>query len=112
MSLRATYTFQIKTRGKKVALFRYPSKNCFASISLKTYTTEESAEPQVIEPFEVTNLNLIHVETCKAKPEEYFREISFIKNVKESVKTNPLIPLQQLYDRERTKKRKICTRRY
>ena len=71
-------------------------------------------ELQVLEPFVVTNLNLIHHETCKAKSDEYFREISFIKNVKEIVKSNPLMPLQQLYDRERAKEnersalQKIC----
>ena len=50
----------------------------------------------------MTNLNLIHVETCKAKTKD-FREISFIKNVKKSVESNPLAPIQQLYDRERAK---------
>ena len=73
-----TKRFRLKLEGTR--------QHYYASVSLKTHPLK----PQVIEPFVVANLNLIHVETCKAKAEEYSREIYFIKNVKESVKTNPL----------------------
>ena len=82
------YIFQVKTTGKKAALYRCPTKKpnqCFASISLKTRLPEGSDSPEVIQPFQVTNLNLNHVEGCNPKPNDFFEEISFIKNVKETV---------------------------
>ncbi len=100
------YIFQVKTTGKKAALYRCPTKKpnqCFASISLKTCLPEGSDSPEVIQPFQVTNLNLNHVEGCNPKPNDFFEERSFIKNVKETVTKNPLIPPQQLYEQERSK---------
>jgi len=100
------YIFQVKTTGKKAALYRCPTKKpnqCFASISLKTRLPEGSDSPEVIQPFQVTNLNLKHVEGCNPKPNDFFEERSFIKNVKETVTKNPLIPPQQLYEQERSK---------
>jgi hypothetical protein len=51
----------------------------------------------------VANLNLNHVEGCNPKPNDFFEERSFLKNVKETVKKNPLVPTQQLYEQERAK---------
>jgi hypothetical protein len=58
---------------------------CFASISLKTYIPENSDKPEVKQPFEVANLSLKHVEGCNPKSDDFFKERSFIKNVKEIV---------------------------
>ena len=58
---------------------------CFASISLKTYIPEDSDKPEVIQPFQVANLNLNHVEGYHPKPNDFFEERSFLKKVKEIV---------------------------
>ena len=85
------YIFQVKTTGKKAALYRCPTKKpnqCFASISLKTRLPEGSDSPEVIQPFQVTNLNLNHVEGCNPKPNDFFEESKYKRIIGWSRSTN------------------------
>jgi len=76
-------------------------KACYASISLKTHTVEGDDKSTVIEPFNVTHINLKHKDGCMPKNDEAFRDKSFFKTVKENVKSNKMISTQQLYEKAR-----------
>ena len=92
------YQYYIKSLGKKAASFKCSGKGCYASISLKTQTIEGEVKPKIIEPFIITYLNLKHIDGCTPKNNEDFRVKEFIKTVKDKVKSNKLIPPQQLYE--------------
>ena len=64
------YIFQVKTTGKKAALYRCPTKKpnqCFASISLKTRLPEGSDSPEVIQPLTKTKLYVTFVQKYAKK---------------------------------------------
>jgi hypothetical protein len=74
-------------------------KKCFASISLETEVID--GHVQVKEPFIVNRINMRHTPTCLPKDESFFKISEFLKTVKEQVALNPLLPLQQIYEKQR-----------
>ena len=91
------YVFRLKTSGKKSWNYLCTSKNCTASLSLKAFSFCE--QTKLSEPHTFTYLNLKHKDFCQPKLEDFFVQKQFFHDVKVKVKTNPSVPLQQLYER-------------
>ena len=94
------YIFQNKTIGKKSAMYVCSTKDCYASISLETEMIENNY--QIKDPMVVTRINLRHKDGCLPKEEAFFEIKVFLNKVKEQIILNPLLPIQQIYEKERS----------
>ena len=94
------YIFQNKTIGKKYAMYVCSTKDCYASISLETEMIENNY--QIKDPMVVTRINLRHKDGCLPKEEAFFEIKVFLNKVKEQIILNPLLPIQQIYEKERS----------
>ena len=99
------YVFRLKTSGKKSWNFLCTGKNCTASVSLKAFSFSEKSK--LSEPHTFTALNLKHKDGCQPKLDDFFEQKQFFHDVKVKVKTNPLVPLQQLYENQRAEGRTV-----
>ncbi len=70
------YHFWEKNRDKVARSFRCSTPKCYASISLKMN------ENEMKEPYEISNLNENHSESCERKPGEFFETREFLQQVR------------------------------
>ena len=103
------YQFNAKTLGNMAACYKCLTAGCNASISLRTRNVDGSDVPIVVEPFEVTNLNLFHRVGCEPKTDYYFNAKSFIYQVKEHIRCNPTNQPHESYEAVRQKKEHAST---
>ena len=93
------YNYRLKNCGKKAAIYICSTPSCYASISLETETIDGNTK--VKDPMIVNRLNMRHKTGCLPKDETFFEIKDFLKKVKEQIVSNPLLPIRQIYEKQR-----------